>query len=98
MKLANISDPVRSRNIKIVISGILLRDECWSVNRIVISEVNDILADKCSLHGFCFIDQKCGWTRENGMLNPNLHFKDNVLLIDQGNAKLALSILATINP
>ena len=38
----------RSCNIKIVISGILPRDECWSVNRIIISEINDILDDKCS--------------------------------------------------
>ena len=61
------------------------------------SEINDILADKCSLHGFCFINQKYGWTRENGMLNPYLYFKDNVHLIEQGNAKLASSILAIIN-
>ena len=61
----------RSRNTEIVISGILPRDECWSVNRIIISKINDILADKCSLHGFCFIYQKFGWARENGMLNPN---------------------------
>ena len=39
----------RPRNIRIVISGIRPRDECWSVNRIIISKFNDILADKCSL-------------------------------------------------
>ena len=61
----------RSRNTEIVISGILPRDEYWSFNRIIISKINDILADKCSLHGFCFIYQKFGWARENGMLNPN---------------------------
>ena len=31
------------------------------------------------------------------MLNPKLYFKDNVHLIEQGNAKLASSVLATIN-
>ena len=41
----------RSRNIEIVISGILPRDECWSVNIIMISEINDIWAGNCSLHG-----------------------------------------------
>ena len=75
----------RSRNIKIVISGIIPQDECWSANRIIISEINDILADKYSLHGFCFIDQKYGWTR----VNLKLYFKDIVHLIEQGNAKLA---------
>lgn len=39
----------RSQNVKIVISGILPLYECWSVNRIIISEINNILADKCSL-------------------------------------------------
>ena len=64
----------RSRTIKIVISGILPRDECWSVNRIIISEINDKMADIWSLCGFYFIDQKYGLTRENGMLKPNLYF------------------------
>ena len=31
------------------------------------------------------------------MLNPNLYFKDNAHLIEQGNAKLASSVLAIIN-
>ena len=31
------------------------------------------------------------------MVTLNLYFKDNVHLTEQGNAKLALSILATIN-
>ena len=34
---------------------------------------------------------------ESGMFNPNLYFKDNVRLIEQSNAKLASSILATTN-
>ena len=87
----------RSCNIKVVISGIITWDKCGSVNRIIVSKINGILADKCCLDGFYFIDQKYGWTRENSILNPNLYFKDNVHFIEQGNAKLASSILATIN-
>ena len=34
---------------------------------------------------------------ESGMFSPNFYFKDNVHLIEQGSAKLASSILATIN-
>ena len=60
------------------------------------SEIN-ILADKGSLQKFYFFDQNYGWTRENGMLYPNLHFKDNVNLTEQGSTKLASLILATIN-
>ena len=71
----------RFRNVKIFFSGILPRNEYCSVNRITTGEINDILADKCSLHWFYFIDQKYGWTMENGMLNPNFYFKDNFHLI-----------------
>ena len=31
------------------------------------------------------------------MHNRNFYFKDNVLLIEQGNTKLALLILASVN-
>ena len=72
----------RSCNVKIIISSIRPGDEYCPVNRIIISKTNDILAYKYSLHGFYFIDQKYDWTRENGMLNPNLYFKYNIHLID----------------
>ena len=51
----------RSVKVKIFVSSKLLRNEWWPVSRIIISEVNDILADKCSLDGFYFIDQMHGW-------------------------------------
>ena len=41
--------------------------------------------------------ENIGSTRENGALNPNLYFKDNAHFIEQGNTKLASSILATVN-
>ena len=34
----------RSLNVKVVFSGILPQDECWSVSRIIISKIDDILA------------------------------------------------------
>ena len=86
-----------SQKVKIIISHILPRGECWSVSRIIISEINNIFIGKWSLHGFHFIDQKYRWTRDNEILNPNLNFKDNVLLTEKGNTKLASSISATIN-
>ena len=93
MKLENIlkKDPV---TLRLLFPAYFLE---MNVGLSTISEINDILAEKCSLHGFYFIDQKYRWTRENGMFNPKLYFKDNVHLIEQGNAKLASSVLATIN-
>ena len=51
-----------SPKIKIFISGILPRDKCYSVNRILIKEINAILKYKCAFHRFNFIEQEQGWT------------------------------------
>ena len=87
----------RSLVVKVVISGIRFRGECWSVSRIIITEIFNNVADRWSLRRFYFIDQKYGWTSKNGMLNANLCFKDNVSFIEQGNAKLASSVLAAMS-
>ena len=88
----------RSLKGKTIISDIFPRDECCSVSKIITDEINNILAEKCSLHGFDFIVViKYGRFRKNGMLNSNLYLKDNVHLIKQGNAKLTLVFLVAIN-
>lgn len=87
----------RSLNVKLVISGILPRGQCWFVSKIIISKINDILVGKCFLQGVCFIYQKYGWTGENAMLNPNLYFKGNVHLFGQRIVRLASQILAAAN-
>lgn len=61
-------------------SAIFHQDERCSVSRIIFNQTNDILANKCSLHGFYFINQKHDWSIENRMHDPILHFKDNVRL------------------
>ena len=33
----------KSNTVNIVICGLMLRDECWSVNRLMINKVNNIL-------------------------------------------------------
>ena len=50
----------RSPKVKIFVSGILPRDECYSVNRILIKEINAILKCKCTFHCFNFIEQEQG--------------------------------------
>ena len=50
----------RSSKIKIFISGILPRDECYSVNRMLIKEINTILKCKCAFHRFNFAEQERG--------------------------------------
>ena len=83
----------RSSKIKIFISGILSRDECYSANRMLIKEINTILKCKCILHSFNFIEQEQGWTDNNDMLDPSLFYHDKLHLIQEGNIKLSESII-----
>ena len=75
------------------ISGILPRDECYSVNRMLIKKINTILKCKCALHSFNFIEQEQGWADNNDTLDPLLFYRDKLHLIQQGKIKLSESII-----
>ena len=57
------------------------RDECNSVNRMLIKEINTILKYKCAFHNFHFIEQEQGWTDKNDTLDPSLFCHDKLHLI-----------------
>ena len=67
----------RSSKIKIFISVIFPRDACYSVNRMLIKEINISLKCKCALHILNFIEQEQGWTDKNDTLDPSLFYRDN---------------------
>ena len=67
----------RSSKIKIFISVIFPRDACYSVNRMLIKEINISLKCKCALHILNFIEQEQGWTDKNDTLDPSLFYHDN---------------------
>ena len=46
----------QSSNPNIFICGILPRDECFSIVRLIINEVNDLLKSKCLVESFHFIN------------------------------------------
>ena len=73
----------RSPKVEIFISGILPRDECYSVNRILIKELNTILKCKCTFHRFNFTKQEQGWTDNNSALDPSLFYQDKLHLIQK---------------
>ena len=79
----------RSSRITIFIS----RDECYSVNKMLIKEINTIL--KCTLHSFNFIEQEQGWTDNNDTLDPSLFYHDKLHLIQKGHTKLSESIITS---
>ena len=92
----------KSSAIKVIVSGLILRDESWSVNRILINEVNKVLKYQCNINGFyiyinAFIVQIHGWTFTNGFLDCFLFYKDLLHLIEQGNVKLTKSWYNHIN-
>ena len=82
--------------IHVAICGLIPRDDIWSINRIYINEINNDLLYKCKQNGFTFIDQK-DWTLQDASLKPNLFYVDKSHLVEDGNAKLAESIVNAIN-
>ena len=82
-------------NSSIYISGLLPRDESWSVNRVTIDEINKSLQFQCIREGFIYIDQSICWTYKNGELDPILFYKDSLHLVEKGNVKLAESFCFT---
>ena len=86
----------KSSGINVSICGLIPRDEGWSVNRVLINEVNEILKHQCNINGFAFIFQDNGWTFANGSLDCSLFYKDMLHLIEKGNVKLAKSITLSI--
>ena len=82
-------------SINIAIGGLLPHDASWSINRVLIKEVKQILKAKCSKSFFIYIGHDRCWTFANGSLNPDLSFSDNVHLVEKGNLKLAESIISS---
>ena len=58
---------------------------------------NKILKTKCSQPCLTFICQDGDWALSNGSLDSDLSYLDNVLLVENGNLKLAESIFSFIS-
>ena len=85
-----------SNTVNIIICGLIPRDECWWVNRLLMNRVNEILKYKCHKNVFAFIVQDYGWTLPNGSLGCSLFYKDILHLFEQWNVKLAKSMVSTL--
>ena len=70
----------KSSSVNVFICGLIPRDESWSVNRVLIKNVNRILKYLCLKFDFSYIDQSNGQTLPNGNLNHALFFKDSLHL------------------
>ena len=87
----------KNKNTKIIITGLLPRDNARSTRRKKIIQTNLYLEEQCCLYGFSFIKQDSDWMHGNGELKENLFYSDNLHLIEDGNKKFATSIISTIN-
>ena len=74
-------------SINIANGGILPLDVIWSINRMLIKEVNEILKAKCSMSFFIYIGYDSCWTFANYSLNPDLFFSGNLHLVKKGHLK-----------
>ena len=83
-------------SVNIFIGGILPCDASWSINWVLIKDVNKILKVKCSQSFFISISYDSCWPVANCSLNPDLLFLHNVHLVEKGNLKLAESIFSSI--
>ena len=82
----------KSSGINVSICGLIPGDEGWSVNTVLINEVNEILKHQCNINGFAFIFKDHGCTFANSSLDCSLLYKDLLHVIKKGNFKLANSI------
>ena len=82
--------------INISFGGLLPCNASWSINRVFIKQVNQILKGKCSKSFFIYIGCDSCWNFANGSLNPDPLFSDIMHLVEKGNLKLAESIFSSI--
>ena len=96
--IVNIDSCLRdeSSNINVFIYKLISRYESWSVNTVLIKEVNRILEYLCSKHDFSFVNQSNGWTLPNGDIDVSLFFRDFLHLIEVGNVKFSKLIIDSV--
>lgn len=72
----------------IFIFEILLRDEFFSVNKLIINELNDLLKAKCSFKKFHFLNQSNGSALHNGAFAFSLFYSDGLYSVEKDNSNL----------
>ena len=78
----------RMNHLKIVINGILPRDEQNTARRQKLLIVNKLLESKCTNYtNIHYLSPDGDWIRENGCLNTSLFYKDKLRLIEKGYHK-----------
>ena len=82
--------------VNVIICVILPRDDSWSVYRVSIKKVNQILNLKRYKSSYTFVSYDRGWTLVDGSLNGYLYYSTRLHLVEKGNLKLAKLIFNSI--
>ena len=73
-------------NAKVVITGLLPRDQEYPDRRYKILETNEYLKRYCGQFPYLvYMKQDDDWTQDDGLLNEQLYFLESLLEIDPGN-------------
>ena len=83
-------------SVNVIIFGIVPCDDSWSVNRVSIKKVKQILKLNCYKSSYTFVSYDSGWTLVNGSLSTDLYYSDRVHLVGKGNLKLIELIFNSI--
>ena len=87
----------KSNMVNTIIWGLIPHDEWWSINRLLINRVNDVLKYECHKNGFVFIVQDRGWTLPNGSLDCSIFYKDSLHLVERGSSIVNEGIRGNLN-
>ena len=87
----------RFNNPNIFICGLLSCDEYFSINGVIIDEINKLLSFKFSVNNFHFIDESNGWILNNGTFDFLLFYLYSLHFVEKGNLELGMSILKVID-
>ena len=85
--------------LKVIVTGLLLRDPEWSHRRKKIKLINYYLKKLCrdNFNEFYYMKQDDDWTDKDGNLDEKLYYTDQLHLIEAGNRKFACSILKILS-
>ena len=88
----------KSRDLKVIVGGLLHCDQDGLQLRSNVAEVNKILKRKIGkLHQFYFMEEDINWLEnDEGSLNMEYYHEDHIHLNQKGNEKFANSIIRKI--
>ena len=96
---SDIANGIQSKlpNAQIIVTGLFPRSQKFSYFRQIVNDVNIELGNACSLYQILFFKPNDEWLQENGKLNPQLFWDNDLHLSKTGYQKFATSLFNFIS-